>query len=221
MAAKIVKGTGVVFPEIKAIAKELRDFPRATRRKYMRAAFTAAANVGKSALKKITPRGPTGNLKKSVVAKSSPGYGLAGYRRPPRKSDPDDAGSKGSHQGFLEFGTKPRRTKGRIASSFNTKTKGRQSSGMRIVVASRGKNAGKLRTTNPKYPKSFFKAAPRGQTVDLKRMPVGGRLGKPPIVTAFKQSQSQITTVLREQLATAYTRASKDIADKFPPRAGR
>lgn len=210
--ARLVRGTAVQFEDLKALQRELRDFPRATRRKYMKAAFNAAAKVGVQVLKQITPRGPTGNLKRAVKAKATPGYGLAGY------ATGKGPAAQGFHQGFLEFGTKPRKTKGRFASTFNSKTKGRGGR-MAIVTARRGRSAGMMKTKSPAFPKSFFKSASIGNKVDLKRMPVGGRLGRPPVKAAFEQAKGGITTVLRKQAATAYERASKDIARKFPPKA--
>jgi hypothetical protein len=209
--ARIVQGTGVVFPELKQIAKKLQQFDKQARRKYMKAAFNAAAKVGVDKLKQVAPRGPTGNLKRNVIRKATAGYGLAGYRYNKRPV-PGDA----SHQGLVEFGTKPRRTKkGRFASTFATTTKGRGGSGMQVVIPKRGKNAGRLKTTSPAYPKSFFKAAPLKKKVDLKRMPVGGRLGSPPIKKAFELAAGPMRTVLRKQMETVIERASSDLAKNF------
>ena len=204
----IVRGTGVVFPEVKQIRALLKDYPKTIRRKYMKAAFNATAKVGMDKLRQITPRGPTGNLKKAVVRKATQGYGLAGYAAAGRKGNED---KKGYHQGFLEFGTKERRTKGRIASTFGSKVAGRGGR-MTIKTPGRGKNAGRLATGSPKFPKSFFKSAKAGQTVNLKRMPVGGRTGNPPVKTAFQSARSQITTVLKQQMSTVLERANNDMA---------
>jgi len=142
----IVRGTGVVFPEIKQIRALLKDYPKSIRRKYMKAAFNATAKVGMDKLRQITPRGPTGNLKKAVVRKATQGYGLAGYAAGGRKGNED---KKGYHQGLLEFGTKERRTKGRIASTFGSKVAGRGGR-MTIKTPGRGKNAGRLTTGSPR-----------------------------------------------------------------------
>jgi hypothetical protein len=206
--ARIVRGTGIVFPELKQIQSLLKDYSKSIRRKYMKAAFNATAKVGMDALRRITPRGPTGNLKKAVVRKATQGYGLAGYAAGGRKGQED---KKGYHQGFLEFGTKDRRTKGRIASTFGSKTPGRGGR-MTIKTPGRGNNAGRLSTSSPKYPKSFFKSAKAGQTVSLKKMPVGGRTGAPPVKTAFNSSRSQITTTLQKQMSTVLERANADMA---------
>lgn len=201
--AGFVDSTRVVFPEIKQIRAMLRDYPRSIRRKYMRAAFNAAAEVGERRLRAITPRGPTGNLKKSVKKKATSGYGLAGYETV--------RGGKGFHQGFLEFGTEERFADGRFASTFRSKTAGRGGK-MQILVGSRSRKTGGLVTKSPNYPKSFFKSAPAGQRVSLKTMPIGGRLGSPPVRTAFDQARGQITSVLKQQMATVLERANKDMA---------
>jgi hypothetical protein len=204
----IVRGTGVVFPEIKQIRALLKDYPKSIRRKYMKAAFNATAKVGMDKLRQITPRGPTGNLKKAVVRKATQGYGLAGYAAGGRKGNED---KKGYHQGLLEFGTKERRTKGRIASTFGSKVAGRGGR-MTIKTPGRGKNAGRLTTGSPKFPKSFFASAKAGQRVNLKRMPVGGRTGNPPVKTAFQSARSRITSVLKQQMSTVLERANNDMA---------
>lgn len=201
--ARIVKGTGVEFPEVKQIIALLKDYPVAIRRKYTKTAFNAAAKAALPALRRATPKGPTGNLKRAIVSKATSGYGLAGYAA----SRKGDTKTKGYHQGFLEFGTKERRTKGRFASTFASKTPGRGGK-MTIQTTKRGK----VKTSSPNFPKSFFKAVPIGQRVNLKKMPVGGRTGKPPVRTAFQSARSQITSVLQKQMATVLERANKDMA---------
>lgn len=214
--ARLVRGTSVEMPGLEQLQRDLADFPKAVRRKYMKAAFNAAAKIGAQALKKTTPRGPTGNLRRAVAVKASAGYGLAGYRQGGKRAKPDDDTAKGYHQGFLEFGTKTRRTKGRFASTFNSKSKGRGGA-MQIATPARGRLKGVLVTRKPSYPRSFFKSAAAGQQVDLGAMPVGGRTGKPPVATAFAQSKGQIGSVLQQQASTALDRAAKDIARRHPP----
>jgi hypothetical protein len=209
--ARIVKGTGVVFPELKQLQRMLADYPKGIRRKYMKAAFNAAAKPGMDKLKQLTPKGPTGNLKRAVVRKATPNYGLAGYAS---GGKPGDTRRQAYHQGLVEFGTKQRRTKSRFASTFASKTPGRGGR-MVIKISKRGSNAGKISTLSPKYPKSFFKGAAIGQRVDLKRMPMGGRTGKPPVKTAFEQARGQITTVLRQQVSTVIGRANADMARRM------
>jgi hypothetical protein len=202
--ARIVKGTGVEFPELKQIQQLLQGYPKSIRRKYMKAAFNAAAKAAVPALRRATPKGPTGNLKRAIITKAAPGYGLAGYASGGRKGE---SNKKGNHQGFLEFGTKERRTKGRFASTFASKTPGR---GGRMTISTTKK--GKVKTSSPNFPKSFFKAVATGKRVNLKKMPVGGRTGKPPVRTAFQSVKGQVTSVLQKQMATVLERANADMA---------
>ena len=73
---------------------------------------------------------------------------------------------------------------------------------------------GKLRT--PKH--SFFKAAKNGEQLDLGRMPVGGRLGKPPVKTAFESSLPQMRRLLPVEMTLALNKAVRDKADKYSRR---
>lgn len=217
MAARLVKGSAVAMPGLDQLKRDLAEFPRGVRRKYMKAAFNATAKVFVKALKQTTPRGPTGNLRKAIASKATPNYGLAGYRKPPRRADPSDDTAKAYHQGFLEFGTKPRTTKGQVASTFNSKAKGRGGP-MQIVTPASGRAKGVMKTGKPAYPRSFFKRAKAGQRVDLKAMPVGGRTGKPPIATAFNQSKGLMASTMTQQASTALERAARDMARNSPPR---
>jgi len=214
MPARVVKGTAVQMPGLAQLQRDLAGFNASVRRKYMKAAFNATAKVGVKALKQTTPRGPTGNLRKSIAAKATQNYGLAGYRKGARRADANSDTAKGYHQHFLEFGTKPRTTKGPIASTFNSKAKGR--GGARQIPSVRG---GVRLVPRADYPRSFFKRAKAGQKVDLKAMPVGGRTGKPPIATAFNQAKGQMASTMTQQSSTALERVLRDIARKSPPRA--
>ena len=207
--ARIVAGTGIVIDEFKQISDMLRNYPRAIRRKYMKAAFNAVTEPAMRALKQATPRGPTGNLNRSVAKKVSANFAIVGYAAVKRKAKENE---KGYHQNLLEYGgRKIRRTKGRVASTFGSKSKGR-SGNIETSIPKRGKNSGKLRTTRPRFPKGFLKSAPAGERVTLGKMPVGGRTGKPPIRTAFNAAQGEIRSVLMQQMSTVLERANKDMA---------
>lgn len=214
--ARIVKGTGIVIEEVAELVAMLKDYPKAIRRKYTKAAFNAVGAPAMQALRKATPRGPTGNLKRSIVKKAHPNYVIVGYSASKKKADPT---AKGFHQNLLEYGgTKIRTTKsGRIASTFNSKAQGR-SGGVQTRITKQGRNRGKLKTVSPRFPKGFLKSAPLGQQVNLGKMPVGGRTGVPPIRTAFKASQGAIQSVLKQQMATVLERANKDMARRANPR---
>jgi phage gpG-like protein len=205
--ARIVAGTGIVIDEFKQISDMLRDYPRAIRRKYMKAAFNAVTKPAMRALKQATPRGPTGNLKRSVTKKVSANFAIVGYAAARRNADENQ---KGYHQNLLEYGgRKIRRTKGRVASTFASQGKGRSGK-----IETRTTKQGKLRTTRPRFPKGFLKSAPAGERVTLGKMPVGGRTGKPPIRTAFSAAEGEIRSVLKQQMSTVLERANKDMADR-------
>lgn len=106
------------YPDLTELRQQFRNFPKSMAARYMEPAMKKAIRPGVSRLRQITPRGPTGNLKKSVKPKTKrypkdgTAIGLVGYTV--------GGGSKGYHQGFLEFGTKQRFTKGRVASSLRS-----------------------------------------------------------------------------------------------------
>lgn len=196
------------FPDMNELRAELLKLPKNLAAKHLGAALRKAVQPGLTALRKNTPKGPTGNLRKSIKTKvktypkNGNAVGMVGYSW--------GGESKGYHQGFIEFGTKERTTKqGRFASSFRWKldTAGRGRGGFRIVTPTRGKGAGKMKTVNPPYPKSFFKSAKAGQKVDLGKMPIGGRTGKPPVKTAFNQARPAMEVELRLQLAARIEKA--------------
>jgi hypothetical protein len=208
-------GARIEFPELRQLAKDLSEYTGHVQRKYLKAAVRASLAPGVQALKSTTPKGPTGNLRRSIGTKvvfykrSGAVVGLVGYRVGGSKSTPGAGTVRrgsglGYHQGFLEFGTRPRQTKGRIASSFNSR-------GPFIVkkLGARSRGTGRVQTT-PKYPKAFLKVAPAGMTVDLKRMPVGGSTGQPPIRTAFNKSLSAIKSLIKTEAARALVNAAKD-----------
>lgn len=104
------------YPELQDLQREFRKMRKTLAAQYMEPAMRKAIEPGLRELRKVTPRGPTGNLKKSIRKKSKKypkdgtAIGLVGYTV--------GKGAKGYHQGFLEFGTKDRQTKGRYASSL-------------------------------------------------------------------------------------------------------
>lgn len=206
----------IEFPELEQIKQAFSALPGNIAAKYMAAALGKAIAPGFAALKQLTPKGPTGNLRRSIrkktkrYVKRGAGVALVGYTAAPKKKASDLKGNeKGAHQGFLEFGTKERKTKGRIASSFT------RSGPVRVVVARRAKNI----KTSPKPPKGFVKAAAAGGNVSLGSFPVGGKAGVPPVKTAFERTKSQIGGMLTKEMAAALNQATKEMASPF--RTGR
>lgn len=205
-------------PELEQIKDAFRKLPGNISAKYMAAALGKAIEPGLKALRQLTPRGPTGNLRKSIskktkrYVKTGAGVALAGYTAPPRKKAEDLKGNeKGAHQGFLEFGTKERKTKGRIASSF------KRSGPVKVVVAKRAKNI----RTSPKPPKGFVKAAPAGGNVSLGAFPIGGKGGVPPVKTAFDRTSGQISSLMKKEMAIALNNATKEMASPFRAKGRR
>lgn len=211
----------VEFPEMDAIKAAFRNLSPSLAAKYMGSALNKTIEPAYRMLITLTPRGPTGNLKRAVRKKvkrytgsptsrnpaKSPGaaVALAGYTAPPRKKSEDlKSNEKGQHAGFLEFGTKPRRTSGYIASSFN------RSGPVKARVA---KRSGAI-TTSPKPPKGFVKAVPKGNTVDLGAFPIGGKAGLPPVKTAYQRSLGTMKATLPREMSIALNNALKD---KFGP----
>lgn len=206
--------------------------------KHMGAALKIAIKPGTKALRKNTPKGPTGNLKRAIATKVvkywKQDYGwaaaLTGYRR----SGKGDAKSFGGgsvmigkdrayHQGFLEFGTRQRRTKsGNIASSYNwrgpfklevkeSRKRGPDGKYAKFMKRQGYRQVGKVSTV-PKYPKAFFKSVPEGETVDLKYMPLGGtQLRKPPIRFSFNQALPAMRALMNENMRLQLQKAINEV----------
>lgn len=190
------------FPDLTQLREEFKKLPTNIAAKHMGAALRAALKPGVTTLRKNTPKGPTGNLRKSIKTKiktypkDGNAVGIVGYSW--------GGESKGYHQGFLEFGTKQRTTKkGRFASSW-------KNGPFRVANPTRGKNKGKLITT-PKPPKAFFKTAKGGEKVDLGKMPVGGRTKQPPVKSSFAQSKPQMVANLKVELAARLEKALAEV----------
>lgn len=223
----------VEFPELKAVQAAFRGFRPSLAKKHMGAATRRSLKPGLEALKRTTPKGPTGNLKRAISSKvktyvSGNAVGLVGYVAAGSGKTKSAGGGrvmKGKdrayHAGFLEFGTKNRiiRTSSRragasVASSYN-------SLGPFTIarIAKRGKFAGVVRVnTRPKYPKAFFKKAPRGAILSVGQMEKGGSTGQPPVRTAYTTSVGAMRSQLSIEMTKSLIAAQKDLADKFPPK---
>ena len=173
--------------------------------RHMVAAVKAAMKPGVKLLKNETPRGPTGNLKRSVkqVAKmykkdrrwfGAVGYSATGAKSKIHKDGFRTGSNLGYHQGLVEFGTKPRRTKGRFASSAS-----------RFLTAVSNTKGGGLRT-KPKPPKGFFKSAPLGQTVDMGQMQPQKNIPK-----VYSMADDFMSAALREDMKTRVDKAWRNL----------
>lgn len=225
----------VEFPELRQLQQAFKGFAPSLARKHMGAAIRRSLKPGLTALRGNVKRGPTGNLSRSITSKvktyrSGNAVGLVGFVAAGSGKAKSAAGGtvkKGKdrafHAGFLEFGTKERKIKtssrrggASIASSFKTLGP------FKIAkVAKRGKFAGVVRVnTSPKYPKAFFKKAPRGEMLSLREMPVGGSKGQPPVKTAYRESLPSMRALLATEMTRSLLNAQKDLAKDFPPQRG-
>ena len=106
--------TGI--PGLESIRNAFMALPKNLAAKHMAAGLRRAAEKGGTlqALKSATPRGPTGNLRRSIAikskryAKTGVGAVVLGYRASRKKDEPYDKTKLGYHQGLVEFGTKER-----------------------------------------------------------------------------------------------------------------
>lgn len=150
-------------------------------------------------------KGPTGNLARAVAikVKTYPRDGnavaLAGFvaagtgKKVPAQGGKIQKGKdRAYHAGLVEFGTKRRRTKKPLASSF-------KELGPFKVMRTRD---GGIKT-RPPYPKAFLKRAPAGRkTVDLPAMTAYA-----PIKKAYNSSKSMLKALVVKELGLALDKA--------------
>lgn len=104
------------IPGLEGIRAEFLAFGKNYAAKYIASALKNAAEKGGTvaALKNATPRGRTGNLKRSVAVKTKryvrqgTGVAIIGYKSGRKMNEPYDKTKLGYHQGLVEFGTKER-----------------------------------------------------------------------------------------------------------------
>ena len=201
----------VEFPQMEEVQKAFRSLRGNIAAKYMASALGKTIDPALKALKSNTPKGPTGNLRRAVrkktkrYVKDGAGIAMAGYTAAPKKSKNDlKANEKGHHQGWLEFGTKRRVTDGPIASRYK-------------ALGKKIKKLGKRRLrTQPKPPKGFVKRVPDGERVDLGKFPIGGKKGKPPIRSAYKQTLGTMKAIMPREMTKSLTKALAEMVRPFP-----
>lgn len=217
----------VEFPELRKLQEAFRNLRPSLARKHIGAAIRRSLSPGLQALRSNVKRGPTGNLRRAITSKvkaykSGNAVGLVGFVAAGSNASKSAGGGsvlkskdRAYHAGFLEFGTKERKTKGPVASSFQ-----RLGPFKIKPIAKRGKFAGAVRVqTTPKYPKAFFKKAPKGMVADVGAMPLGGSTGQPPVKSAYQKSLGTMRTQLAKEMTLALLKAQKDLADRFPRKA--
>lgn len=164
------------IPGLDAIRESFLQFGKAGAAKYIASALKKAAEKGGTlqALKASTPKGPTGNLRRSIAVKtkrynrSGVGIAIVGYKSGRRVNEPFDATKQGYHQGLVEFGTKPR-----------------------------------------------FRRTKDGRSVSTGKMPKGGRLGRPPIRTAWEQTRARVESLMVAEMQAALEAAGRELAYKI------
>ena len=167
---------------------------------HMGAALREAAKPALKALKAITPKGPTGNLRKASMITVRRYWNQGSAAAFIEHKSSKRQGKMGMHSSILEHGTKPRFTKKRFASSF--KKRGAFSINQKKVAKS-GKNKGKVRfTTSPKFPKAFFKTAPKDEKVALGTGPALHLVSR-----AYSRALPQLQTAMIEELNKALGKA--------------
>ena len=197
-------GTGWVMAQLTGLEEITAQFKKIGDRKvaslHMGAALRKAAKPALEALKSITPKGPTSNLRKSIQITVRNYWNQGNAASFVEHKSSRRLEKKGRHSSILEHGTKPRFTKKRFASSF--KKRGAFSINQKKVAKS-GKNKGKVRfTTSPKLPKAFFKTAPKGKKVALGTGPALHLVSR-----AYSRALPQIQTALTKELTIALGKA--------------
>ena len=169
---------------------------------HMGAALREAAKPALKALKAITPKGPTGNLRKASMITVRRYWNQGSAAAFIEHKSSKRQGKMGMHSSILEHGTKPRFTKTRFASSFKPKYRGKFEINQKRVMKS-GKNKGKVRfTTSPKYPKAFFKSAPTDKVVALGTGPALHLVSR-----AYAKALPQLQTEMVKELNKALGKA--------------
>ena len=113
------------FPDLPGLAEQFRQLPKSLASAAIGAAVKRAMKPAEEELKRQTPVGPTGNLKRGIATKAKRypktgsavaivGYRKSGTGKPPKEGTKrrNKASDKTQHQFLVEYGSKPRVTKG-------------------------------------------------------------------------------------------------------------
>ena len=117
-------GMRLEFPDFPGLAEQFRQLPKSLASAAIGAAVNRALKPAEKELKRQTPAGPTGNLKRGIATKAKRypktgaavaivGYRKAGTGKPPKEGTKrrNKASDKTQHQFLVEYGSKPRVTK--------------------------------------------------------------------------------------------------------------
>ena len=113
------------FPDLPGLAEQFRQLPKSLASAAIGAAVKRALKPAEEELKRQTPVGPTGNLKRGIATKAKRypktgsavaivGFRKSGTGKPPKEGTKrrNKASDKTQHQFLVEYGSKPRVTKG-------------------------------------------------------------------------------------------------------------
>jgi hypothetical protein len=112
------------FPDLPGLAEQFRQLPKSLASAAIGAGVKRALKPAQEELKRQTPVGPTGNLRRGIATKAKRypktgsavaivGYRKSGTGKPPKEGTKrrNKASDKTQHQFMVEYGTKPRVTK--------------------------------------------------------------------------------------------------------------
>ena len=112
------------FPDLPGLAEQFRQLPKSLASAAIGAGVKRALKPAQEELKRQTPVGPTGNLKRGIATKAKRypktgsavaivGYRKSGTGKPPKEGTKrrNKASDKTQHQFLVEYGSKPRVTK--------------------------------------------------------------------------------------------------------------
>jgi hypothetical protein len=113
------------FPDLPGLAEQFRQLPKSLASAAIGAGVKRALKPAQEELKRQTPVGPTGNLKRGIATKAKRypktgsavaivGFRKSGTGKPPKEGTKrrNKASDKTQHQFLVEYGSKPRVTKG-------------------------------------------------------------------------------------------------------------
>ena len=118
-------GMTLEFPDLPGLAEQFRQLPKSLASAAIGAGVKRALKPAQEELKRQTPVGPTGNLKRGIATKAKRypktgsavaivGFRKSGTGKPPKEGTKrrNKASDKTQHQFLVEYGSKPRVTKG-------------------------------------------------------------------------------------------------------------
>jgi HK97 gp10 family phage protein len=219
----------VRVPSLQDLREALKGLPNRIAAKHLGAALRKSAKYVETALKKNTPVGPTGNLKRSITTKiktyprDGNAVAVVGYMAAGSGKSKSAAGGKvkkgkdrAFHQGLIEFGTKDRkvnkpaaqpyqRVVGKKAFRVNRQGGYIASSFNTLGPFRLAKKSGLRVRTMPGYPNAFFFKS--NQPITIR-----GVTPQHPVRTSWMESKSAAQSALKEALNLQISKALGEVA---------